>query len=1375
MTLPFTRRFSAGFIVALFILGAMAVVSFRTMEDLHSNTSRVIRTHKVMENLQSILSLMTAAESETRGFALSGDQHYLRYQKSAADSVHYVLLRVRQLTEENPAQQKRVAILDSMLDERLSLLQGTIDARLAHGLDGVLKFTAAGRGKAAMDRIVNVVTEMQNEEQDQLERREREAAGALRTTRMIFILGNGVAIVLLAIMFLVLFSEMSKRQKAQTEFDKSELKYRALVETANDIIYRTDREGRFSYVNPVGLRITGYTELETIGTRYLDLIREQDRGDVEHFYKIQAYKKEPASYLEIPVRKKNGELLWLGQNVQLLIEQGEVIGFQAVARDITRQRKAEEERDRFFSLSLDLLCITGTDGYFKSTNPSWQQVLGLSGQALLNEPFLNFVHPEDRAKTEEQFRQAVRGQRIAGFETRFRTADGSYRWIEWSVSPDTAQGIMYAVGRDVSERRQINETIKESEARYRILAQNTTDIISRHSPDGTYTYVSPACKRVLGYEPEEMIGHSIYDFYHPDDHTKARLSQLRVKDLPESFTLLYRIRRKDGTFIWFESTNRTIREDNTERVSEIVTVSRDITVRKTIEENLAESERRLEQIIETVQSGITLSDEAGNFEVFNTAMEELTGYTMAEANAAGDFSKLLYPDEGDRQRALDGLKTLLEEGHVPETETVILTKDGRRRTLLVTTDLVSFKGAKMFLSGFRDITERKEAEEELKNAKEAAESATRAKSEFLAMMSHEIRTPMNSVIGMTDLLLQTPLNEEQHDFAETIRTSGESLLAIINDILDFSKIESSKIELEDRPCEPKTVIEEVLDLFSAKALEKGIDLLYWINPQVPPFVMGDSLRIRQILTNLVGNAVKFTAHGEVVISLNVASRQDKHLELQFSVKDSGIGIAPDKLDRLFKPFSQVDSSTTRRFGGTGLGLVISMRLTELMGGKIWAESVPNQGSTFSFTIKTVTPPDDLVLPKVYLRGKVPELNGKRIMLVDDNSTNLMILRMQCELWGMVTRGTTSPNEAIDWLRKGDPFDIAVLDMLMPEMDGHALAQTLRSMRAKENLPLVLLSSSGVTSAELGSGDLFQASIAKPLKHDQLFELLVEALTGKKHTYVKAKPVSIERIAEKLPLTILVAEDNSVNQKLIRRVLLQLGYTSDLAENGLEVLAALKRKHYELIFMDVHMPEMDGLETSRRIVNEVRQEERPVIVALTADAMQGDRDKCVEAGMDDYITKPIRIIDIQRVIDRWGETAARRSAEMAQHSDSPGELEKSMFKRIEQLGLETDPAFVLELIGSYEPLFRNQLNNIQTAFSKKDGKALHYSAHSLKGASLNIGADHLAAVSRKIEDLAEEMNVEKIAPLIPDLEAVMTATTQALQAITQKLSSQKSSP
>jgi PAS domain S-box-containing protein len=1364
------RRFVLAFIFALALLVAMSFLSYRTMTQLEATTSGVVRTHMVMERLQSTLTLVTAAESETRNYAFTGEQGYLKAKSSATDSLANEIETLRLLTSDNPTQLERVNQLDSLIDMRLTLLKAAIEARDLHGLTGAARVISTGQGKAVMERVRAQIAGLSAEEQRLLEQRGKHEDVTLRSTGWIFLGGNGSALALLIMVFLLVHLEMSERQRAQQELSISETKYRTLVETANDIIYRTDQTGRFSYVNPVGLRITGYTEEETIGARYLDLIHEQYRQEIERFYKIQVFKKEMTSYREIPVVKKNGELLWLGQNVQLLLENGQVVGFQSVARDVTRQRQAEDERDRFFGLSLDLMCVTGYDGFFKKVNPAWEQILGIDQHTLLNTPFLNFVHAEDRAKTEQQFVTAIHGGRVMGFETRFRSNDGSYRLIEWSATPDTARNIIYAVGRDVTERKLIDEAIRESEARYRILAENTTDVIARQTPDGIYTYVSPACKRLFGYEVEEMVGRSAYDFFHPDDLSRIQLSQLKPRDLPETFNLIYRARKKNDTYIWLESTNRTIRDGSSENVIEIVTVSRDITVRKTAEENLEESERRLEQIIETVQSGITLSDEHGYFDVFNTAMEEMTGYSMAEANAGGNFSKVLYADEEDRQKALDGLKVLLEKGHAPERETAISTKDGRRKTLLVTTNIVTFKGKKMFLSGYRDITERKKAEEELKKAKEVAEEATRAKSEFLAMMSHEIRTPMNSVIGMTDLMLQTGLNEEQRDFAETIRTSGDSLLTIINDILDFSKIESGKIELEEAPLELSVCIEDVLDLLSQKALQKGLDLLYWIDPQVPPFIIGDMTRIRQILINLVGNAIKFTDHGEVSVTVNLGWKLNNELELRFTVRDTGIGIPPDKLHRLFKAFSQVDSSTTRRFGGTGLGLAISMRLTQLMGGKIWAESEPRKGSSFFFTIKTTTPPNELVLPKVFLRGKVPELSGKRILIVDDNASNLMILRMHSERWGMLTRTTASPHEAIQWIRHGDPFDIAILDMMMPEMDGVQLGRELRSLRSKESLPLILLSSTGTTNAETGAGVLFFASVTKPIKHDQLFAMVMEALSGTKRSVTRTEQKPLDRLGERLPFSILIAEDNPANQKLLLRMLQGLGYAADLAENGLQVLDAVGKKHYDIVFMDVHMPDMDGLEATRIIVNKNERSKRPVIIAVTADALQGDREKCVQAGMDDYITKPIRIADIHGVLERWGAAVETKSLGRKLAIAAPGtDFEHSMFERVRQLGIETDTAFILELIESYAPLFKKEEEAIRDACSKQNADKLHYSAHALKGACLNIGANELASLARTIEGLAEQKDVAGAAQHLDTLAEIMIRTLASLESVKAKLS------
>lgn len=1135
---------------------------------------------------------------------------------------------------------------------------------------------------------------------------------------------------------------------------------------------------------------------------------------------------------------------------------------------------------QLFENSQEAIVTLDREDRIVEANRSFLELFGFAMSEIKGERLNDLIVPKSLKDEGEGLSRKVMSNEKVHAETVRMRKDGSAVHVSVLGAPILVNGKrigIFGIYRDISAQKQAETALMESEERYRQLVENAHDIIYTTNLGGRFLYANPIALKITGYSEQEILNakylNLIPAYYRS---TAEAFYKNQVKSDTPSTYFEFPALTKDGREIWLGQNVQLLKRNG--RTVGTHAIARDITLRKRMEDELSQNRNQLEMVINMVNEGITLSDESGHFEVFNPAMETLTGYTMMEANA-GDFSLVLYPDPESRQQALDGLKELLEKGEVRDAETTIVTKAGTRRTLLVTTKLLRVQGKKMFLSAYRDITERKEAEEELllseerfrgmfdeapigyheldiagritrvnlteqkflgytagemigrhvwefveehevsrkavlaklagaqpagqnverrylkkdgtaipvllqdrllrdsngtvigirttlqditqrkqmeeelRKAKDEAEAATKAKSEFLAVMSHEIRTPMNGVIGMADLLSNTLLTPDQKEYVDTIRLSGEALLNVINDILDFSKFESGKVELEEVPFELRSCIEEVHELLSPKASQKDVDLLYWIDPEVPVGIVSDKHRLRQILLNLVGNAIKFTEKGEIYTSVRMSWRVGKSFMVEFAVRDTGVGIPADRIDRLFKPFSQADSSTTRRFGGTGLGLAISARLVEAMKGKIWVESEPGKGSTFRFTVQSSLPLATETAPEAFTRPGAQSVEGKRILVVDDNRTNQQILKQLCLHWRMIPRTTGFPGEALEWIRRGDPFDLALIDLQMPEMDGVQLAGEIRAVRPAHLMPLILFSSLG-PGKQLPAGyrRLFAAEIAKPLKQSQLYDVLVRVMTG---TRTEA-PEPAQRIepamGTRLPLDLLVAEDNVVNQKLLHHILDQLGYKARIVSSGLEVLEELEKKSYDLVFMDVHMPGMDGLEATRRIVNSRGPSGKPRIIALTADALSEDRQKCLDAGMDDYLSKPVRVNDIIGMLNRWGVEGAETPVPLAGVTPKAEltEFENMVLKQLREFGIAEERAFTAGLLGDFLKSASDMISAARRAYEERNAKRLNHVAHTLKGSFTTFNLPELSTLCFTIEKRAEQNNLDGLEDLIAEL-------------------------
>ena len=924
---------------------------------------------------------------------------------------------------------------------------------------------------------------------------------------------------------------------------------------------------------------------------------------------------------------------------------------------------------------------------------------------------------------------------------------------------------------------------------------------------GEYSFLSPSFLEVLGYTLQDiqaMGGRKSFlrqVIQREEESTiESLFDEITMNGSETAKTNEWWIRRKDGEVICLE--DRWVPFFAAESLVAIHGILRDITRRKQADQAVQNDRILLRTLIDNLPDAIYIKDTEGRKIIANPADLHNMGLEHEyEVIGKSDFD--LFPKDVAERCFADDRSVVLTGQPVINREEFLTSKDGKSLWVLTSKlPLRDKEGEIMGLVGIAvDITERKAAEKalseqnvqlvrakavaeeqaqelelqasKLREAREVALEASRLKSEFVANMSHEIRTPMNGIIGMTGLLLGTPLSSEQREYTEVIERSGEILLSIINDILDFSKIEAGKLAMEVVPFDLRELFEETMELHSQTATSKGLELTVFVEDNVPTALMGDPGRTRQILMNLTSNSLKFTESGEVSLNASLVSEDALHARIKLSVRDTGIGILPDVQKRLFQPFTQADGSTTRKYGGTGLGLTISRRLAELMNGTIEVESEIGKGSVFNVTCmfeKQATRNEDL--PSL-------EDSGLYVLVVDDNATARTILDHQLGSWHIRHDLAENGRTALKVLReagsRNDPYTLAILDMQMPEMDGMMLARMIRTDGTIPPLKLMMLSSTGEAKRAMATEVGLDAYLKKPVRQSSLFDAIAN-LTGCK---LPSRAVSSSRdktakevaMNHLLNIRICVAEDNTVNQKVAKRMLEKFGCHVDVVGNGLEAVEAVASLPYDIIFMDCQMPEMDGFEATAEIRRRESSHKHSVIVAMTANALAGDRERCLAAGMDDYISKPVKAPELEAILLKWtrnNNSENHKSSSGAIPTGSHQLVDKARLAEISSLGGDSDPDFLMGIIGVYIDDAMKRMDQLDKALNQGDIGGIRTTAHVLKGSSANLGLDAMVELSRLLQEMGENGDIAPCASLVSELARIFSETRIELEAIVSEM-------
>jgi PAS domain S-box-containing protein len=1216
--------------------------------------------------------------------------------------------------------------------------------------------------------------------------------------------GAALLALLLSFIYVLLRRTDAGIRAQQAETRESEERYRLLFDGSRDAMMTlAPPSWKFTSGNPAALELFGArdaAEFTALGPWDVSPERQPDgRPSADKAREaIEAALREGFFFFEWTHRRLDGADL----PATVLLTRIETAGqafVQATVRDITAQTLAgaalreSEEKHRLVVDNASEIITVVQDGMLRFVNPSLVAVLGFSAQELTSTPFPSFIHPDDRAMVAERHRKRMQGDTIpTRYTFRLITKDGNTRWVEANAVQITWEGRPATLGLlgDITDRKRADKALQESIERLSEMTTRVPGVVyqfyARPSGEMGFFYISDRSEQILGLKPDVEGFFERFTALVVPEHREAFVKSIE-KSVKESSEWKYEgiLQKPSGEKIWFLGNSTPSPRENEMVFSGIVV---DITERKRAEKALRESNELLSQFLRhspfyayikevTPTLSVVLRASDSVRQMIGVSGSEITGKSMAE----------LFPSEL-------AAKMTADDWAVVSTGDVLSLDEEMNGRSYSSIKFPIVLGDRTLLAGYTiDITERRRAEEEIRETNRSleetsaranelmakAEMANMAKSEFLANMSHEIRTPMNGVIGMTGLLLDTELDEEQRRYAEIVRSSGESLLGLINDILDFSKIEARKLDLETMDFDLSSLLDDFAATLAVRAHDKGLELTCTADPAVPTLLRGDPGRVRQVLANLAGNAVKFTPAGEVAVRVSLVETREDDVLLRFSVRDTGIGIPAEKEKLMFQKFTQADASTTRRYGGTGLGLAISKQLAELMGGEVGVESEEGKGSEFWFTARLGKRAEgaraESLLPA--------DLRGVRALIVDDNATSREILTTHLISWGMrpskAQDGAGALRALYRALDETDPFRIAVIDMQMPGMDGETLGRTIKADERLADTRMVMLTSLGTRGdarrfEEIG----FAAYATKPIRPRELKGVLSLTLRERDGAGPAPRPIATRHTARETlnrfagrTARILLAEDNITNQQVAVGILKKLGLRADAVANGAEALRSLETIPYDLVLMDVQMPVVDGLEAAQRIRDPrstVRNHKIPII-AMTAHAMQGDREKCLEAGMDDYVSKPVAPQSLAEVLEKW---LPKATAVPAKHA--PGAPEETCSVPAQEPEAPVfDKAGMMARLMDDEDLARTvaegfladipqQIEALRGYLEAGDAPGAERQAHTIRGASATVGGEALRAVAFEIEKAARAGDLDTVNARMAELETAFARLKQAMK-------------